>query len=115
MNGNSELDHDVLIRRLINALPCSECGSAYRWEDVFVVEEEAHSWTLVAFCPECGMECLVKAFIEDEETALPEEATALPEGVSALPADEPPDMAEVAAWGDFLASFEGDLLDLLRL
>lgn len=102
MSGNSDIDHDVLIRRLINALPCSECGSAYRWEDVFVVEEEAHSWTLVAFCPKCGMECLVKAFVEDDDEV-------------ALPADEPPDMAEVAAWGDFLASFDGDLLELLRL
>lgn len=101
MSGNSELDHDLLIRRLVNTLPCSECGSAYRSEDVFVVEEEAHSWTLVAFCPECGIECLVKAFVEVEEAV--------------LPTDEPPDMAEVAAWGDFLASFEGDLLDLLRL
>ncbi len=100
MTGNSDLDHDILIRRLINTLPCSECGSAYRWEDVFVVEEEAQSWTLVAFCPECGMECLVKAFVEEEP---------------ALLAEEPPDMAEVAAWGDFLAGFDGDLLDLLRL
>ena len=65
-----------------------------------MIEEEAHSWTLVAFCPECGVECLVKAFVEDERT---------------LPAEQPPDAGEVEAWGSFLASFDGDLHDLLRI
>lgn len=99
MLANSDLDHDRLIQRLIDSLPCSECGSTYRWEDVFVVEEEAYSWTLVAFCKDCGIETVVQAMLEPTDI---------------LSVDEPPDLAEVAAWRYFLARFDGDLRDLLR-
>jgi hypothetical protein len=93
----SESDHDVLIQRLVDTLPCSECGSAYEAEDIYVIEQDLDTWTLVAFCTGCGAESLVKAYMED----------ALPGYLN------PPDDYEIAAWREFLTQFDGDLRDLL--
>ncbi|GAB4568745.1 MAG: hypothetical protein Kow0077_00120 [Anaerolineae bacterium] len=93
------LDHDALIRYLIDRLPCAHCGATYRKQDVLVIEEDIENWTLAATCPDCGEETLVHAFAEFEDS---------------LPLEAPPDLAEVAAWRHFLARFDGDLRDLMR-
>ncbi len=93
----SESDHDILIQRLVDTLPCSECGGAYEAEDIYVIEQDSDTWTLVAFCTRCGAESLVKAYMGD---ALPGYLT-------------PPDDYEITAWREFLAQFDGDLRDLL--
>jgi hypothetical protein len=99
---NPDLDHNVLIQHLVNTMPCSECGCAYEAHHVHVVAEEDDGWTLVAFCAECGVECLVHAFVDELDDDA-DDTTA------------PPDVAEVAAWAHFLAEFNGDLRDLLAV
>jgi hypothetical protein len=98
MFSDSDLDDEVLIQRLIESVPCSECGSPYTAHDVHIVAQDETAWTLVAYCSECGVECLVKAFVDDEADAYP-----------------PPDSDEVVAFGRFLAGFHGDLRALLEL
>lgn len=93
-----DLDHEILIRRLIESIRCTECGSAYAARDVHVVAQDNDTWTLEAQCPVCGMESIVLAYMDDDSD----------------PDLAPPDSAEVAAWRRFLAHFHGDLRDLLR-
>lgn len=99
MTAYSDHDHRVLIQRLVATLPCSHCGRAYRGQDIFVIMTDAAEWLLTAHCPGCGAESLIRAYEEHAVTPGYE---------------EPPDLAEVAAWHHFLARFEGDLRDLLR-
>lgn len=98
MFSDSNLDDEVLIQRLIESVPCSECGSPYVAHDVHVVAQDETAWTLVAYCSVCGVECLVRAIVDDEVDTIP-----------------PPDSDEVAAFGRFLAGFHGDLRALLDL
>ena len=97
-DSEPDLDHDVVIRRLIETLPCSACGGHYGPQDVYVIEQDADAWTLVAFCPDCGAESLVKAYVADE---------------AADPLALPPDIDEVLDWRNFLVQFQGDLRDLM--
>jgi len=98
MFSDSGLDDEVLIQRLIESVPCSECGHAYAAHDVHVVTQDETAWTLVAYCSACGVECLVRAIVDDEAATIP-----------------PPDSDEVAAFGRFLAGFHGDLRALIEL
>ena len=97
MAADPDLDHEMLIRHLIEHVRCAECDSAYRAEDVYVIGREDDAWTLVAFCPVCGTESVVLAYLDEIDTT---DAA-------------PPDEEEVAAWRRFLAAFDGDLHDLL--
>lgn len=97
MLSDSDLDHDLLIQYLVETLPCSECGAAYHAHDVLIVEREADAWSVVVLCPECGVESMVKAYVDDSL-----------EGVIL-----PPDEIELIDWRRFLARFDGDLRDLL--
>lgn len=104
MASDPELDHDVLIRRLIETLPCTDCGSMYEAGGIRVIEQDSDTWTLIAFCAACGTESIVKAYVDDSDDPTESYAEEL----------EPPDMFEVEAWHDFLANFNGDLRDLLH-
>jgi hypothetical protein len=99
MTPGSERDREVLIRRLVEVVPCSECGSPYQPSDVHVVAREEAAWVVSAFCPSCGTESIILAYLDAASVA------------DITP--RPPDCAEVAAWRDFLDAFDGDLRDLL--
>lgn len=97
MNLDPDLDDEAVIQHLIESVRCSECGGAYEAEDVYILSQENDTWALVAYCPTCGLESVVMAYVD-----------------ATYSADmDPPDEDEVAAWGRFLAAFEGDLRDLL--
>jgi len=98
MTEYSELDHETLIQHLIETVRCLECHSAYRAQDVYVVDQDEDSWTLVAVCAVCGADSVVTAYLDELDG-------------SEWP---PPDPDEVAAWKRFLETFDGDLRDLLR-
>ncbi len=99
---SDDLDQETLIQRLVETLPCSECGGAYGAHDVRVVEQLDDAWTLVAVCPSCGVDTVIRAYVDIIED----------DTISADVA--PPDVQEVVAWRQFLALFDGDLRDLLR-
>ncbi|MBN1965865.1 MAG: hypothetical protein JW910_14530 [Anaerolineae bacterium] len=100
MPVNPELDHELLIQRLIQSVSCTACDGLYGPDDVYVLADDVDTWTLLAVCPLCGTESMVLAYLDDAHV------------VSEV---MPPDLAEVAAWRCFLAAFDGDLRDLLRL
>lgn len=129
MNPDSELDHDALLRRLIAAVPCSVCNSAFDLHDVNVVsQEDEHEWMLVALCPNCGAESLIFLYVDvlDEHTDVSwvDELSGdtSDEEVGHFPHEEDaPDMslpplteAEIIEWRQFLAAFDGDLRGLLQ-
>jgi len=108
-------DHAILIRYLVETLPCVECGGMYGTQDITVVDEDAGSWTLVALCPHCGAESVVRAVVDnDAEEPLFEADESIAPGQWEMKAGLPPDRAEIAAWHRFLTEFDGDLRDLLR-
>ncbi len=115
MPSDSDREHATLIRYLIDTLPCVECGGSYGTQDITVVDEDAESWTLVAQCPHCGAESVVRAVLDEDagEPAVEAGEPAAPEAGD-IAVDLPPDAAEVAAWRRFLREFDGDLRDLLR-
>lgn len=125
MNPNSELDHDALLRRLIAAVPCSVCNSAFELQDVNVVsQEDEHEWMMVALCPNCGAESLIFLYVDvlDEHTDVSWFDEAPGDGAEFFPyrddaLDAPLPVlteAEVVEWRHFLAAFDGDLRDLLQ-
>lgn len=107
MTYNSELDRDTLIQRLLEAVSCAECGSPYTAQDVYIVAQDGEAWAVVAFCPACGAESVILAYVDEVDA---QDVTVIP---AETPQDRPPTLAEVAAWRRFLAAFDGDLRDLL--
>ncbi len=87
----------MLIQQLIDAVPCSQCGEAYETREVHVIAQDDDTWTLVAYCTSCGVECLIRASMDEISAGL----------------QEPPDRDEVADWSRYLAGFNGDLRGLL--
>lgn len=100
MTPDPELDHDFLIQYLVESIRCNDCGALYDEQDVQIVAHDSHAWTLAVFCPVCGAESVIMAYLDEADMIDPDLA--------------PPDDGEVRAWGRFLALFRGDLRDLLR-
>jgi hypothetical protein len=95
--ADPDFDQEMLIQQLIDAVPCSQCGQSYEAHEVHVIAQDDDTWTLVAACSSCGVECLIRASMDEMNAGV----------------QEPPDRDEVAAWGQFLAGFEGDLRGLI--
>ncbi len=105
-------DRELVIRYVISYMVCDMCGSAYRLENVQLIEEGDNAWAMVVYCTHCKTESLVLAIASPlDEAEMPGEAFLNGPGNSAL---MPLTMGDVRDWAAFLAGFHGDMKDLLQ-
>jgi hypothetical protein len=82
---------------------CHECGGAYGLDEVRPVFHDAGEWALVAACAGCGTKRTITAYDSPPYIHLNKTRVVPAEITDAVVSD----------WSLFLASFSGDIYDLL--
>lgn len=109
---------DRIVRVLLAEARCSECGGAYRAEDVHILRQLSDRvWDLAVVCSGCYTLSLVRAIVQPQAAAAPEGEAALPllftselsSGERQHFADlDPIEMDELLDLSSFLDGFDGD-------
>ncbi|NDJ76688.1 MAG: hypothetical protein GYB65_10550 [Chloroflexi bacterium] len=85
-------------------MACEQCGTPYVPENVVVVLREDIRWTLLATCPVCDHERHIVAYDCPPYLKLRVMEPVIPARVT---------QATVDGWRKYLATFDGDVYDLL--
>ena len=97
--GNSDL-----VGFVVRCMTCHHCGESYRPDDVTVALDDGVQRLLTAICPVCGTAQQITAYDQPPYYQLHPAVR-----VNVTPITE----ADVIAWRRYLASFQGDVRDLL--
>ncbi|WP_119068718.1 hypothetical protein [Aggregatilinea lenta] len=93
-----------IISFVVRRMTCQHCGESYGADDVKVALDDGVQRVLMAICPNCGTGQQITAYDQPPYHQL----------VPVVRVDVSPiTEADVIAWRHFLASFHGDLSDLL--
>jgi hypothetical protein len=112
---------DQVIQYLIAHRRCPGCGSAYRLENVHVLNQpERWTWDLAAVCHDCHALTVVSAVLRPDGADRAERLAARRRSVSELTAAErayfgelaPVDENDVLDLAEFLVAFDGDFRGL---
>lgn len=95
---------DSLIAFVARHMTCEDCDETYSPGDVQVVLHEGDQWTLTATCPACHAERTVTAYDRAPYQELRPREPVIPGPITQDGVDE---------WAAYLATFGGDMYDLL--
>ncbi|NLX11879.1 MAG: hypothetical protein GXY36_19705 [Chloroflexi bacterium] len=100
-----EAGSDLVVAYVVRHIGCEACGGTYRPEDVQVVLHHDTQWALKATCPVCYVERAITAYDQPPYQQLRRDPGLF------VPAPITSD--DSSMWADFLATFTGDVYDLL--
>jgi hypothetical protein len=94
-----------VIAYVVRHMTCETCRTPYQPDNVQVVLRESGQWALVATCPSCRAERVVRAYDR------PPYAHLLKDVLPVVPSKITED--DVDQWAAFLETFTGDMYDLI--